>query len=225
MIAYVDYPDGGPIADEDALERLLEKPGLFLSSLIFREAPELLDKVVAVWASVGNARLAEATYAYILQLRRGVIDERELLLHIVEMFKEMEYVDLLALQRALMIGIGRTTCDLGAAIFVENPRLSLYGLAYDMPPKGVLASSAKAKAYLVVNIGERKIVDLDTMCVVPYSPSGRLEELHMLQRLHEAGFAISTREKPRCWIVDAVADGGAVAPRYLAKLLGIKPCS
>ncbi len=224
MIAYVDHPDGGPVADKKALRKILERPGLFLSSLIFREVPELLDEAAAVWASVGNARLAEAIYAYILQFKRGILDEGRLLLYIAEMFREMDYVDLLALQRVLMLGTGRTTCDLGAAVFVENPRTSLYGSVRGMPPRGALASSPKANAYLVVNLGERKVLDLDTMCIVPYSPSGRPEELHPLQRLHEAGFAIATRGEPRCTIEEYAVEGGAVVPRYLARLLGLPPC-
>lgn len=225
MIAYVDHPDGGPVADEKALEGVLERPSLFLSSLIFKEVPGLLEKAVAVWASIGNARLAEATYAYILQFQRGIIGERQLLLRIAEMFGEMDYVDLLALQRTLMLGIGRTTCDLGAAVFVENPRTALYGVVRGMPPRRALASSPKANAYLVVNLGERRVIDLDTMCVVPYSPSGRPEELHPLQRLHEAGFVITTKGRPKCVVEDYATEDGAVAPRYLARLLGLPPCA
>ncbi len=225
MIAYVDHPDGGLVLDLEGLGKIIKEPRLFLSSLIFSEAPELLESAVDVWARVGSREVAEATYAYILQLRRGLMEGRDLLLRIAELFTDMDYVDALALQRALMLGIGRTTCDLGAAIFVENPRLSLYGRPYRAPPNGVVASSARAPLYLVLNRGTKKVVDLDTMCVVPYSPSGRPEELHPLQRLSREGFAVATRGSPTCLIEDVAADGGAVAPRGLAKLLALKPCS
>jgi hypothetical protein len=225
MIAYVDHPDGGPIADKEGLSKVVEEPRLFLSALVFSEAPELLEKAVNTWARVGDQRLAEAIYAYVLQLRRGLIDERHLLLRIAELFADMDHVDALALQRVLMLGIGKTTCDLGAAIFVENPRLSLYGRPYRIPPNNAIAASAKAPLYLVVNKGVRRVIDLDTMCVVPYSPSGRPEDLHPLQALSQAGFAIATRGEPRCLIEDVAVDGGAVAPRGLAKLLALRPCS
>ncbi|MEZ0248773.1 MAG: hypothetical protein ABWJ97_05820 [Thermoproteus sp.] len=225
MIGYVDHPDGGPIADIKALERVLSTPKLFLSSIIFREAPELTEAAFNAWARVGAKDLAEAIYAYVVQYRRGLADEKALLSRIAELFADMDVADLLAMQRALMISIGRTTCDMGAAVFVENPRFSLYGMSYGAPPRGVLARSTRAHAYLVLNGGGDYVLDWDTLCTVPYSPSGRPEELHPLQLSHQLGYKIATRGEALCLIEGPIGAGGVMAPRGLAKLLGLRPCA
>lgn len=221
MIAYVDHPEGGPITDLEGLRRALKSPKLFISLIVLREAPELLEEAAEAWAGVGTPSIAEAAYAYIAQYIRGVLDARGLLAKLIELFPEMEAVDVLALQRTLKIGIGMTTCDMGVAVFVQNPLAPAPGA----PPRRVVAEAPRANAYLVVNDGP-EIYDLDTMCVVPFMAAEDPSLVHPLQAAWGAGYSIKTRGEPRCYFYGwPPVAGGAVAPRALAKLLGLRPCS
>ncbi|MFB6490004.1 MAG: hypothetical protein TU35_001950 [Thermoproteus sp. AZ2] len=221
MIAYADHPEGGPITDLEGLRRALRTPKLFVSLIVLKEAPELLEDAATAWAGVGTPRIAEAAYAYITQYIRGLLSTRELLAKLVELFPEMEGADVLALQRALKIGTGMTTCDMGAAVFVQNPLAPTPGA----PPRRVVAEAPKANAYLVVDEGPAEVYDLDTMCVVPYMAARDPALLHPLQAAWEAGYSIRTRGEPRCYFYGwPPAAGGAVAPRALARLLGLRPC-
>ncbi|MBP1448486.1 MAG: hypothetical protein JZD41_00480 [Thermoproteus sp.] len=223
MIAYVDHPDGGFIRDVEGLREALRSPKLFLSLIVLREAPELLKEAAEAWAGVGAPSIAEAVYAYVYQYRLGLIGAGELLLRIAELFPDMGTADVLALQRTLKIGIGLTTCDLGAAVFVENPRA--WAAEPPPPPEGVVAEAPRAKAYLVRNDGGRIVYDWDTMCVVPYSPQLDPALLHPLQLLRRAGYAIRTKGSPKCAFAEGgPADGAVVVPRPLAKALGLRPC-
>lgn len=226
MIAYADHPDGGAIVDISQLERALERSALFLSLVVFREVPSLMEKAFREWARIGTPDVAEAIYAYTYQYIKRIITDRELLLRIAELFNRMGVPDVLAMQRALAISAGITTCDIGGLIFVENPRTSLYSRPSGTTPPDAITSSVYARAHLVINRGSRTIIDWDTFCVVPYLPTGDPYVIHPLQRLHNAGYFVATRGIPRCVASDGnPTDGAALAPRGLAKLLGLPPCA
>lgn len=192
VIGWIDHPDAyGPLTPSNV--DLLEEPRYLLSAIIVSRWEEGLEAAFKGWARFGRQEAVEAMYAYVEQLRRGLLDEGRFRAALLKVLWISGAEDVAAIQRILKLATGRTTCDFGVVAFFEAKLpLSPWG----RPPPTAMRSleGPDYLVYLARNAEGPPVYDLETMCVVPYTsaPTGR----HPLQEAYEAGLRIAT-EGPR----------------------------
>ena len=190
MIGWVDYFDYyGPITNL----RMLEEPKYLTSAIILTQSDEALEHAVRGWGRFGTVELVEAVYAYIQQVRRGVLDRRGLLQKMLVLLPRAEAGDILAMQRVLKLGLGITTCDLGLVVLSY---VAVQGGAPPQPPPGLLYELRRADAtmYITRNNEGRAVYDVETMCILP--ASGRAPR-HPLYEAYLRGYRITTEGLPK----------------------------
>ncbi len=184
-MGWIDHFDYyGPIYDF----RLLEEPKFLTTAIVTVQSEEGFQHAVSGWAKFGNPTVVEAVYAYVTQVKRGVLDKGALVQKLLPLFPKLEEWDVLALQRVLKLALGVTTCDLGVAVLTHIP-------VGDAPPPALPLTTifqlqrANSTIYIARNNAGTRVYDLETMCVIPMSSRG---PPHPLYRAYVEGYQIST---------------------------------
>ncbi|MFN3804300.1 MAG: hypothetical protein ACK4SY_04535 [Pyrobaculum sp.] len=188
MLGWVDHFDYyGPLVDA----RLLEVPEYLVSSLIITQSEEGFRHAVEGWKKFGTRHVVEAVYSYILQTQRGLLDRQTLLYKILEVLPKAGELDILALQRALKLGLGVTTCDLGVVILAYVP---LPNSPQPPRPVGTIYEIRQhSTIYIARNNQGPPVYDFETMCVLPM---GGREPFHPLYKAYMEGYKILTEKIP-----------------------------
>ncbi|MGC8994081.1 MAG: hypothetical protein ACP5J0_01680 [Pyrobaculum sp.] len=188
MLGWVDHPEYyGPLD-----VGMLDKPEVVLSAVVIRQSDEGFERAISAWSRFGTLSVVEAVYAYVTQARRGVLGVGELRAKILEILPAATELDILAMQRALKLGLGITTCDLGLVVLSYVP---VGGAGRPQRPLGTIYELMRGDAtiYVARNVGMREIYDGETMCIVPMSSQ---PPLHPLYEAHLRGFKIVTKGEP-----------------------------
>ncbi|MEM1637535.1 MAG: hypothetical protein QW247_07450 [Pyrobaculum sp.] len=188
MLGWVDdFEFHGPLTLE-----MLEVPRVLISAVVIKQSEEGFEKAVRGWSKFGTLSVVEAVYAYVLQVKRGVLGREELLHKLLWILPKATELDILAMQRVLRLGLGITTCDLGLVVLTYTP-------VRDGPqpqrPTGVIYELKRGEStiYIARNNNGRAIYDGETMCVVPMSNRG---DPHPLYDAYIRGFRIITEGTP-----------------------------
>jgi hypothetical protein len=188
VLGWVDHPEYyGPLNVD-----MLDKPEVVLTAVVIKQSDDGFEKAIGAWSRFGTLRVVEAVYAYVTQARRGILGAGELRAKLLELFPAATELDILAMQRALKLGLGITTCDLGLVVLSHVP---VGGAGRPQTPLGAIYELRRGDAtlYVVRNAGRREIYDGETMCVIPMSSQ---PPLHPLYEAHLRGFRIVTEGTP-----------------------------
>ncbi|MEM0484092.1 MAG: hypothetical protein QW434_05280 [Pyrobaculum sp.] len=188
MLGWVDHFEYyGPLSLE-----MLEIPSVLVSAVVVGQSDEGFERAVRGWSKFGTLSVVEAVYAYVLQLKRGVLRREEFLHKLLWLLPKATVFDILAMQRVLKLGLGITTCDLGLVMLTYTP-------VRDGPqpqrPSGVIYElrGEDATIYVSRNNNGRAVYDGETMCVIPVSSRGRP---HPLYEAYLLGYRIVTEGTP-----------------------------
>ncbi|ACB40416.1 hypothetical protein [Pyrobaculum neutrophilum] len=189
IVGWVDHFDYyGPLEDPS----ILEEPKYLTASVILSQSEAGFQHAVRGWSRFGTPEVVEAVYAYVIQMRRGVLDRWGLLQKLLNLLPRATVGDILALQRVLKLGLGITTCDLGLVV------LSYVQVAGGPPPRRPPTAlfelrESDAVLYVTRNNSGAGVYDGETMCVLPMS---EVEPRHPLYEAYTAGFRIYTEGFP-----------------------------
>ncbi|ABL87807.1 conserved hypothetical protein [Pyrobaculum islandicum DSM 4184] len=189
VIGWIDHFDYyGPLVDT----RMLEEPKYLVSAIIVSQSEEGFEHAIRGWSRFGTYEIVETTYVYITQVKRGVIDRKELLQKLLFLLPRFKYFDILALQRVLKLGLGITTCDLGLVV------LSYISVRGGRPPQRPLGTLFEIRGdelmiYIARNNKGKMVYDGETMCIIPMSAE---EPRHPLYEAYLKGFRIYTEGMP-----------------------------
>jgi len=189
VIGWVDHFDYyGPINDM----KILREPRFLLSAIIIGPSEEGFEHAVAAWSSFGTLEVVEGVYAYLTQLKRGLLTRKELVHKLIPLLQKASVADILALQRVLKLGAGFTTCDIGLAVLSHVP------IASATPPRRPLTvllekTGEDSVIYVARNNEGSPVYDLETMCIIPMSEEGTP---HPLYAAYLSGYRVVTEGVP-----------------------------
>jgi hypothetical protein len=188
MLGWVDHPEYyGPLSVD-----MLDKPEVVLSAIITTQSDDGFEKAIEAWSRFGTLSVVEAVYAYVSQVKRGVLGMGELRAKLLEILPTATELDILAMQRVLKLGLDITTCDLGLVLLSYVP---IGGAGQPQRPLGTIYELRRGEAtiYVARNAEGREVYDGETMCVVPMSSQ---PPLHPLYEAYVRGFRIVTKGIP-----------------------------
>jgi len=189
VIGWVDHFDYyGPITDV----KILREPRFLLSAIVLGPSEEGFEHAVAAWSSFGTLEVVEGVYAYLTQLKRGLLTRKELMHKLVPLLQKASVADILALQRVLKLGAGFTTCDIGLVVLSHVP---IVGATPPRRPPTVLLEKTgeDSVVYVARNNEGAPVYDLETMCIIPMSEGGTP---HPLYAAYLRGYRVVTEGVP-----------------------------
>jgi len=189
VLGWVDHFDYyGPITDV----KILREPRFLLSAIIIGPSEEGLEYALAAWSSFGTLEVVEGVYAYLAQLKRGLLTRRELAHKLIPLLQKATVADILALQRVLKLGAGFTTCDIGLVVLSHVP---VVGATSPRRPSTALVEKAgeDSVVYVARNNEGSPVYDLETMCIIPMSEG---EAPHPLYAAYLRGYRVVTEGIP-----------------------------
>jgi len=189
VIGWVDHFDYyGPITDV----KILREPRFLLSAIVLGPSEEGFEYAVAAWSSFGTLEVVEGVYAYLAQLKRGLLTRRELMHKLIPLLQKATLADILALQRVLKLGAGFTTCDIGLVVLSY---VLVVGATPPRRPSTALIEKTEEDSviYVARNNEGSPVYDLETMCIIPMSEG---EAPHPLYMAYLRGYRVVTEGIP-----------------------------